>query len=240
MPKKSRTPDPPRRPVQAPKVRPGVTRTPEEARKFRILLLAGASGLAALTVVIGIILASSGGSSKVNDAGLATTLAKAGCTLKAYKSPPHAADHSDVPTLQARVHWNSFPPSNGAHYARPAVWGYYEEPVNPRLVVHNQEHGGVIIWWGNRVPAATIDELRRFYQSSPDSMFGTPLPGLGDKVALTAWTGDPNRYFRNGYYGDGHVAVCPRFDKKAFTVFRDAYRGKGPEGIPESFNKPGT
>jgi hypothetical protein len=62
---------------------------------------------------------------------------------------------------------------------------------------------------------------------------------LGDRIALTAWTGDPAKYYRNGYYGIGHVAICPRFDEKAFKKFRDAYRGKGPEGISLSFDKPG-
>ena len=33
----------------------------------------------------------------------------------------------------------------------------------------------------------------------------------------------------HGYYGDGHFALCPGFNEKAFTTFRDAFRGKGPE-----------
>ena len=71
-------------------------------------------------------------------------------------------------------------------------------------------------------------------------MVGTPIAGLGNKIALTAWTGDPAKYYKNGYYGVGQSAICPQFDEKAFTTFRDAYRGKGPEGIPLSSNKPGT
>ena len=59
-------------------------------------------------------------------------------------------------------------------------------------------------------------------------------------VALTAWTGNPAKYYRNDYYGVGHLATCPRFDEKAFTAFRDAYRDHGPEGVPGSSNKPGT
>ena len=50
------------------------------------------------------------------------------------------------------------------------------------------------------------------------------------------------KYTKNGYFGQGHIGVCPAFtDKteKAFVAFRDAYRGKGPEGIPLELDKPG-
>ena len=78
--------------------------------------------------------------------------------------------------------------------------------------------------------AATVDELERFYQESPNSMLGTPIAGLDSKIALTAWTGDPATYYRDGDYGMGHIATCKTFDEKAFEAFRDAYRGKGRPG----------
>jgi hypothetical protein len=76
-------------------------------------------------------------------------------------------------------------------------------------------------------------------------MLGTPVgtingKSLGSKIAITAWTGDPETYTEEGDYGTGHVAVCPRFDEEAFTTFRDAFRGKGPERIAVSMNQPGT
>ena len=65
-------------------------------------------------------------------------------------------------------------------------------------------------------------------------MVGTPIAGLGNKVAISAWPPHPFKYYQNGYYGIGHLAICPQFNEKAFTAFRDAYRGHGPEGIPLS------
>ena len=124
------------------------------------------------------------------------------------------------------------PPSAGGHYPLWAVWGFYRSPVNPRQVVHNEEHGAVVIWWGPKVPKATVDKLQAFYQQQPDAMFGTPYPSLGNKIALTAWTGDPSKYYLDGNYGMGHIAICSSFDQDAFAAFRSAYRGKGPEGIP--------
>ncbi len=97
---------------------------------------------------------------------------------------------------------------------------------------------------GQKTPSSEVDKINAFYNSSPNSMVGTPAEpvagkSLGSKVAISAWTGDPAKYGRKGYYGIGHLAVCPTFDEGAFKKFRDAYRGKGPEGVPTSANDPG-
>jgi hypothetical protein len=147
-----------------------------------------------------------------------------------------------VPSLTKKLPWNTSPPSNGQHYPEWAVWGFYKEPVNPRLVVHNEEHGGVVTWWGSKVTPSTVAKLLAFYGEQPDGSFGTPYPSLGSKIAITAWTGESSHYQQNGYYGQGHIAICPNFTaatKKAFEDFRNLYRGHGPEGIPLSADEPG-
>jgi hypothetical protein len=169
----------------------------------------------------------------------------AGCTYRDVKPLPPKKNptnyHEDVPSLTTPTKglWSTFPPSAGGHYGAWAVWGFYRQPVNPRQVVHNLEHGAVVIWWGPDVPSATVDKLEAFYQQKPEGMFGTPIEGLGKKIALTAWTDPKNSYYRNGDYGVGHIAVCSEFNQKAFAAFRDAFRGKGPEGIPLSSDAPG-
>lgn len=230
MAKKTRTPPPPRR-VQAPKTRV----EHRDARQTRMLLFAFAgSGLVGL-VIAGLLWTFGGAGADVE-----TAVRDAGGTFRTVKSPPHAGDHSDVPTLETKVEWNTDPPSNGKHIGQIGVWNFYDEPVNPRLVVHNLEHGGVAIWWGSDVPAATVDRLREWYADDPVSVIGTPYPKLGDKIALTAWTGNPATYFEDGDYGEGRIAVFPGFDEKAFDTFRDEFRGKGPEGIAMEQNQPGT
>jgi uncharacterized protein DUF3105 len=238
--KKTRTPPPPRR-VQAPKVRTGKPAAAGIGRDRRMLVLyaVAASGLVALAIVLGVIFLGGSGDGE-EGSGLAAELSAAGCTLRTVPGQRAAPDHSTVPTLQTRVRWNSSPPANGPHYGIPAVWGFYDEPVNPRQVVHNQEHGGVIIWYGPQVSQETKDQLRAFYQEDPNGMLATPYPQLGNKIALTAWTADPQRYMRSGYFGEGHIARCSRFDEDAFRAFRDEYRGKGPERIPINANTPGT
>ncbi|HEY3922914.1 MAG TPA: DUF3105 domain-containing protein [Gaiellaceae bacterium] len=182
---------------------------------------------------------------------VAATMRAAGCTYRdvAPYPPKDAATrndyHADFPTLAAKPHWSTFPPSGGGHYRLWAVWGFYRKAVNPAMVVHNEEHGGVILWWGPKVPKSTIAQLERFYDQQPVGVFGTPIAGLGAKIALTAWTADPawkgdeGLAFIHHDYGMGHVAVCSHFDQKAFAAFRGAYRGKSPQGFPLAADKPG-
>lgn len=252
MPKKSRTPPPPRRPVQAPQRRGDTTRRSTDDRRKLLLLLFAGSGLVALAIVIAVIVFSgsgSGGSSTTGtlggNAGVASAMRAAGCTYEDVAGPkPPKGQQQHIQTLADKVDWNTFPPAGGQHYPLWAVWDFYTDPVDPKQVVHNEEHGGVILWWGAKVPASEVDRMRAFYDSSPTSVLGTPLPGaidgksLGSEVAITAWTGDPSTY-QKANWGFEHVAICPRFDEHAFTVFRDAYRSHGPEGTPEEANHPG-
>jgi hypothetical protein len=205
------------------------------------LYLFAAAGFIGIVAVV-LIAVLGGGKSKVSDANVAPLMAKANCSFKTVKAyvPPGQSTH--VNSLTANDHWNTDPPSNGQHFPQWAVWGFYTQPVNPRNVVHNEEHGGVILWWGTGVPHSTVVKLKAFYLQQPDGLFGTPYPKLGTKVAITAWTGNPPDYQQHGYYGFGHIGICPSYTpavEHAFTEFRDAYRGHGPEGIPLSADEPG-
>jgi hypothetical protein len=228
--KKTRTPAPPR-PVQAPQRRKDGKGGSTDGRSKWILIAFGVSGVVGLAAVAAIIALTSGGSGDTaNAANIAPTLEAAGCTFKTVK----AKGRTHVTSLDAKIKYNTSPPSNGNHYFSPATWGFYGSAANPTQVVHNEEHGGVIIWWGDKVPQATVDELHDFYSSSPNGMLGTPYPKLGDKIALTAWTSP------EGGTGQGRIAICSGYNEKAFTAFRDAFRGKGPERYPLDTLTPGA
>jgi Protein of unknown function (DUF3105) len=214
--KKTRTPPPPR-PVQAPRRRD--TRAPVggDERRRRLLLygLAGSGVLALAIVVLVIVLTSGGGGS----GALAKTMRAAGCTLKTY--PSQGQRHV---ALNYKFKYNSFPPTSGPHYFQPLLWGVYDAPVRQIQEVHNLEHGGIVIQYGSKVPRSTVDELTSFYQSDANALILAPLPALGNKIALGAWT---------------HLATCTSFDEKAFKAFRDEYRYHGPEHFPPSDLEPG-
>ena len=242
--KKAKTPAPPTR-VQAPSQR--VDLGDIGARQRWILYGSAAFGIIALVAVVLVFTLGAKGSSKPSPtsdkspAALVSLMTQAGCSLKTVKGyiPPGESNH--VPSLTKKLPWNTDPPSNGQHYPLWAVWGFYTQAVNPRMVVHDEEHGGVIYWWGTKVPASTVDALRNLYNEQPVGTFGTPYPKLGTKVAISAWTGNPTTYRRTDN-GIGHLAICPSYTAathKAFQAFRDDYRGEGPEGIPLDADKPG-
>lgn len=234
--------------MQAPQRRAQPTRSPW-ASLPPWAWIAGAATVAVIAVVA--VSMSGGGSSgkTLSDATVAKAMQAIGCTFMSVPPKPPRVNplnyHQDVPSLSTPTKglWSTFPPSGGAHYFAWAIWGFYRQPVNPRQVVHDEEHGAVVLWWGPKVPASTVDKLEAFYEQQPDGVFGTPIAGLGDKIALTAWTGNTAEYYRkvNGkyYYGIGHLAICPSFNQQAFATFRKAYRGEGPEGIPLSDDEPG-
>jgi hypothetical protein len=113
--------------------------------------------------------------------------------------------------------------------------------------VHNLEHGGIVVWYGQLTQKLQQD-LIAFYRQSPNGVLITgitatapyvaypPHKPLRTRVALTAWTAPaaaPNR-------GTAYVSICPRVVAGAFRTFRDAFRGKGPERFPVSSLRPGT
>src|SRR3954464_1320177 len=209
MAEKKKTPAPPKRPVQAPKRRTATNKSSAGDRKMLLGIL-GAS--AVVLVVAAVAFLTLGGSSSASDSGIESAMKSAGCTFKTVRAKPIKPGVVHVQE-GTPVKYNTFPPSSGSHYPTPAIWDFYTTPVEPRLLVHNQEHGGVILWWGTKVPAATVAKIRAFYDDSPVSMVGTPLASLGKKVAITAWTGDSARYGSDAnYFGIGHAAVCPSFD----------------------------
>jgi hypothetical protein len=207
--KKPRTPPPPR--VQAPQRRSGSARkagapADDVGLRHRAVLygLAGA-GFVGL-IVVALVLALGGGKSG-DPKQLGLDMTAAGCSFKTVAAFVPKGQPTHVPSLTKKLPWNTSPPSNGQHYPEWAVWGFYKEPVNPRMVVHNEEHGGVVTWWGSQVPSSTVNKLLAFYGEQPTGSFGTPYPALGSKIAITAWTGDPSHYQQNGYYGQGHIAI---------------------------------
>jgi uncharacterized protein DUF3105 len=215
LPRKARTPPPPRRPVQSPQRR-AEARDPAERR--RLLLLGGLSALGVL-ILVGFLLWLN--TRDDTDAqAVAETMRAAGCTYQtpASQGRDHVEDGTDVK-------YKTNPPASGDHYAVPVVWGAYDEAVEQERAVHNLEHGGIGIQYGKDVPAATVNELREFYQSDPNGLLLAPLPNLNDQIALTAWT---------------QLAKCETFDEGAFETFRDEFRAKGPEPRSASDLAPGT
>jgi hypothetical protein len=197
----------------------------------KLLIGLGVAGLVVIVAVaLGAVLAFGGGST----ANAAAALDSAGCTL--IEKPALRGVHSiTTPTGTSKL-WNTNPPTSGPHYQIPAVWGEYTEPVNMAQLVHNLEHGGIYILYGPKVPDSTVAQLRSFYDGHTRGSILAPLPSLGDKIALGAWT---TKSASDPADGTAHLAKCTTFDKTAFSAFFDQFQFRGPERFPADTLLPG-
>jgi hypothetical protein len=220
--KKPKTPMPPRR-VQAPQVRRDARQPADmEARHRAVLYAIAGSGVVALIVVVALVVLG-GGSGNAKAASKA--LAAAGCQYRSYPIQPRTPHYTSL-NPSPPPSWNSFPPSSGLHFYQWVLWGDYTQPVPLIKEVHNLEHGGVIIQFGNTVPKSDITQINDLWQKDPNAMLIAPLPKLGNKIALTSW---------------GHWAECTHFNQNAFKKFISAFRYHAPESgvFPKSALQPG-
>ena len=223
--KKSRVPPPPRT-SQGPQQRTaGPRRRVESGGPRRLNLWFVALGVAIIVVVaiVGIVLATRSGSAEASGPDGA-------CTRQTF--PPMGRQH--IEKLSSDFRYNSYPPTSGPHYPpgpkAPAVWNLYDTPVDETALVHNLEHGGVVVQYGADVSDPTVQQITRWYQDLDTqnglvvapiwpSIQATPPKDPGNKIYLTAWT---------------HLMTCTAFDEAAFGRFLDDYRG--PTGdAPEKF-----
>ena len=229
--KKSRVPTPPRTSQGPQKRAAGPQRRVETGGPRKLNLWFVALGVAIIVAVagVGIALATRGGGAEASGPDGA-------CTRQTF--PPMGRQH--IEKLSKGFQYNSFPPTSGPHYPpgpkAPVVWNLYDTPLDEVAVVHNLEHGGVVVQYGSDVPASVVQQIAAWYEESPNGLVVAPLPddvhaprpaNASKNIYLTSWT---------------HLMTCPTFDKGAFDRFRDDYRGPtgdAPEKFPLSELTPG-
>jgi hypothetical protein len=213
--------------VKAPKQRS--TPKPVDPGRTRRLLMYGAAGLAALVAIL--VFAALGlGGGKPSESEARSALTEAGCTFRVAPALP--GDHSVEQPGDTVQSWNTDPPTTGPHYGIAAIFGIYDEPLETARVVHNLEHGGIFILYGDDVAKATVDQLRSFYDSHQTGTVMAPLPELGKQFAVGAWVSD-------GEGGNGYLAKCEEFDESALSKFFRAFQFQGPERFDPSALQPG-
>ncbi len=231
MARKDRAPTPPKRP-QAPQRRTTPS-SRDAAGQRRLLYILAATGLIGLAVVLGVVFLLGAG----DDEDLAATMQAGGCQLKTV--PAAVGNHTAKLDATSDPKWNTDPPTSGPHYPIPAVYGEYDTPLKIAQVVHNLEHGAVFVLYGPDVPAATVQQLRDFYNEDTTGMLLAPYTKLGAKIALGAWT-VPDDFEPGGKNGTAYLATCTKFDEDAFSAFRDELRFRGPERFPPDQLEPGN
>ena len=185
-----------------------------------ILLVGGAFALVAFG-------GGGGGNNVVSESGLIKTKS---CTETSY--PGLKPEHINNP--DQKVKYNSMPPSSGPHYQQPSPWGLYDQPIQETILVHNLEHGGIVLQYGH-VGSSVVQKIQSFWQGDPYGFVVAPYPKLGKRIAAAAWN-EP-RYRQEGSFSDvkpgkGYVLTCTAFDEAALAKFRDNHRNKAGERFP--------
>jgi hypothetical protein len=235
MARKDRVPNPPRR-VQAPQRR-STPSSADENRRRTLLLAVAASALVLVAIVLGVVFLTGGGDDEEGVERVRAALTAAGCTLQSEPAQP--GEHTAAADATEDPKWNTDPPTTGPHNEIPAIFGSYDSPIQVAQAVHNLEHGGIFVFYGDDVPEATVAELQSFYDEDSTAMLLAPLPELGDEIALGAWVTPDPRPGAVGEGGQGHLAKCTEFDEDAFAAFRDEFRFKGPERFDPEQLQPG-
>lgn len=130
------------------------------------------------------------------------------------------AGHVAQGTVPAYV---SRPATSGQHWnvgggVAPMNWGVYTSPVPEPAVVHNLEHGGIVIWYqpldaSQEDVAALTQYVESQVRSAKFKVLLSPWAGedFGHPIAVTAWNWmlyqdaadvDAIRAFLDDHYGD--------------------------------------
>lgn len=114
--------------------------------------------------------------------------------------------------------YNSNPPTGGWHYDSTAQTGIYDKEFVDEQVVHNLEHGHIWISYRPDLNTDTIEKLAKIAKSYGSKIIMTPRAKNDTLIVLVAWE---------------YLLKLDSFDENQISGFIKAYRGKGPENIPD-------
>ena len=124
---------------------------------------------------------------------------------------------------QTHPAYNSDPPTSGWHYDTPLASGFHEQPVADEQLVHNLEHGHVVI-------AYDLQQARRLCEREdadpPACGALSQLEGHGRAAA------ERRRRASHSPPGAG-LDKLDGFDEARITAFVNAWRDRGPERTEE-------
>jgi hypothetical protein len=213
----------------------------EQARRKRMVGygVGGALALAAVVAVV-VVLVGGGGSSGSSSgktfptggsvpAAKVTNLSKAaaaaGCKLSSEKST--SRNHEVDPNK--KLHYRTNPPTDGKHYQEPEPDGIYNKAPPDSHLVHNLEHGRIIIWVKPSLSETDRKDIRALVDEDSYQMVLVPRANMPYQLATSAWGRDP------APLGTGFLMGCTKYGGQIFDAiraFRDEHRSNGPEPIP--------
>lgn len=132
--------------------------------------------------------------------------------------PSQGRDH--IALGDAHIPYNSDPPTSGPH-ADPVEKGFYDTPIPDENIIHNLEHGFVVISYDcNQLDdcdsvKAKIRNLLNQYESF--QLVAVARENRDAPIALTAWQ---------------RIELLNSYDEEQIKAFIEAWRGRAPENAP--------
>lgn len=132
--------------------------------------------------------------------------------------PTQGRDH--IALGDAHIPYNSDPPTSGPH-ADPVENGFYDTPIPDENIIHNLEHGFVVISYDcNQLEdcetvKANIRNVLDQYESF--QLVAVARENRDAPIALTAWQ---------------RIDLLDNYDEERITAFIEAWRGRAPENVP--------
>jgi Protein of unknown function (DUF3105) len=174
---------------------------------WRLLAIGGVLLVGVILIVLVALMGAGGGDDTLQpDDG--TAHVPVGTTCRSPEAPCGPDPYSSIPGTSG-PHWD---PSGVAN------WGAYSTPQNESQLIHNLEHGGIVIWYdADALTQEQIDEIDAYVegqvatgQGGRFKFISSPWGGsepLGGPVAVTAWR---------------HLLTLDAFDMDAIRAFADA------------------
>jgi hypothetical protein len=206
------------------------------SRRRQMIGYAAGGGLAlvAVVVVVVLVLASGGSDSKSSsnaaepvqaDAFPKATIPKAKATTLEDAAKTASCEVKQWPS-EGRQHtagpykYKTNPPTSGNHFEIPAADGAYTKAPNIGALVHELEHGRIIIWYQPTAPATLKGQAKALFDEDSFHMVLAPNETkMPYQIAESAWT---------------RSITCPTVTDAtwdALRLFRDRYRDQGPEKV---------
>jgi hypothetical protein len=165
-------------------------RLEEKRRRQRTLLWTGVAVLALVALLAVIWFEGRSDTPQADNQSVSAAALEAGrkaAGSEGVKTFPEAGRDHISPGEQPD-NWNSNPPTSGDHLASPLPPGVYNSDQDMRAMVHNLEHGYVVMVYKG-IPDDQVAQLRQFVEAREGSkLVLSPWSGLeSNGVALVAW-----------------------------------------------------
>jgi hypothetical protein len=203
-----------------------------EARRRSLMTTAIALLVAAIVVFL--IVSERQGEEAASNDPLGVSLADAGC-----KDVETFDDQGQQHIAVGEPHapYNSSPPTSGPHYETPAQPNFYPAELPTEQVVHNLEHGQIVIWYSPDLPDEDTADIEDYVERENDKaarktdprtgrdqlepLIAVPFTGIEDgSYAMTSWT---------------NLQTCDTFSSAAVDEFRVKFQSLGPEQFAAPF-----